>query len=109
MVTTLSMYADLEQPCRQAFHPNLPQIRGVLLSDWLKRTVFWGAKTACAQVSEAYGFLKKNSAVTAPDRPRDQTTDEISPPPTSLTALAPPALAQPCLSQKTGSNRIRQE
>ena len=59
---------------------------------------------------------KKNSAVTAPDRPRDQTTDEISPPPTSLTALAPPALAQPCLSQKTGSargsegsNRIRQE
>jgi hypothetical protein len=39
MVTTLSMCADLEQPCRQAFHPNLPQIRGVLLSDWLKRTV----------------------------------------------------------------------
>ena len=57
----------------------------------------------CARSPRSMASLKKNSAVTAPDRPRDQTTDEISPPPTSLTALAPPALAQPCLSQKTGS------
>ena len=39
MATTLAMHIDLERPCRQAFYPNLPQTRGVLLYDWLKRTV----------------------------------------------------------------------
>ena len=43
MATTLAMHIDLERPCRQAFYPNLPQTRGVLLYDWLKRTVNRGS------------------------------------------------------------------
>ena len=36
MATTLAMHIDLEQPCRQAFYPNLPQTRGVVLYDWFE-------------------------------------------------------------------------
>ena len=59
------------------FYPNLPQTRGVLLSDWLKRTVGGGVGVAIAQRPTPQSLSDSVSPWTVLDTPADSQSHRL--------------------------------